>query len=76
MQVSERLLGAETEALLELVNGPWEIWTEGRESRIADLVLRNLCARGMASIERVNATLHRFKITDRGMRHIGDGATP
>lgn len=66
--MSSRLIGAEIEALLELVNGPWELWTEGREGHIADMVLRSLCARGLASLERRNSTLHKFTITKAGRR--------
>lgn len=67
MKLTEAALsGAEVEALLELVNGPWELWTESRENHIADMVLRSLCARGMASIERVNSTVHKFTIRPAG----------
>lgn len=64
--VSEPLRGAEIEALLELVVAPWEVWTEGRESHIADMVLRALVAHDLATLERVNSTVHRFEISDAG----------
>lgn len=60
------MTGAETEALLELASEPWELWTESRENHIADMVLRSLCARGLASLERRNSTLHKFTITAAG----------
>lgn len=67
MTVDASLNGAEIEALLELVRtSKWVVWTEGRESHIADMVLRALCARQLASIERVNATTHAFRITSAG----------
>lgn len=58
--------GAEIEALLLIANAPWDVSTESKEGRIADMVLRTLCARGMARLERPTSTCHRFVITEVG----------